>query len=155
LAPNRPGRHCYVTGSARGIAKAIAERFGRLGASLVVNYSGSEERAKDTVATIERLGGTAIAVQADVSKVADIDRLFTAAMRRFNHLDIVVANAGIELVGKQVVDRESPRQLVAVNNQAAGNTHQQNICGDSSAHPEVNLEKDLAHPTFSVCGRSL
>ena len=69
---NLEGKVALVTGSARGIGKAIAERFGKLGASVVVNYSGSEKRATETVAAIERLGGAAIAVQADVAKVADI-----------------------------------------------------------------------------------
>ena len=93
-----------VTGSARGIGKAIAERFGGLGASVVVNYAASEQPARETVATIERFGSSAVAVQADVSKVADLDRLFGAALERFGRLDIVVANAGIELVDQAVLE---------------------------------------------------
>jgi 3-oxoacyl-[acyl-carrier protein] reductase len=93
-----------VTGSARGIGKAIAVRYGALGASIVVNYSTDEKRAQETVAEIQRSGSAAIAVQADVAKVADIDRLFAAALDKFGHLDIVVANAGVELVGQSVLD---------------------------------------------------
>jgi 3-oxoacyl-[acyl-carrier protein] reductase len=100
---NLNGKVALVTGSARGIGKAIPERFGRLGAHVIVNYSMSEQAAKETVATIERLGGAAIAVQADVAKVADIDRLFATALERFGHLDIVVANAGLELVDQPVL----------------------------------------------------
>lgn len=59
---NLEGKVALITGSARGIGKAIAERLARLGASVIVNYSASEQPAKETVATIERLGGTAIAV---------------------------------------------------------------------------------------------
>jgi 3-oxoacyl-[acyl-carrier protein] reductase len=106
-----------VTGSARGIGKAIAERFGRLGASVVVNYSASEGPAQETVATIERAGAAAFAVKADVSKVAEIDRLFAAALNRFGQLDIVVANAGIEEVDQPVlhVSEEEYDRVFGVN----------------------------------------
>jgi 3-oxoacyl-[acyl-carrier protein] reductase len=93
-----------VTGSARGIGRAIAERYASLGASVVINYLSDEARARDTVAAIERVGGKAIAVQADVAKPADLDRLFVAALDRFHHLDIVVANAGVEVIGQRVLD---------------------------------------------------
>jgi 3-oxoacyl-[acyl-carrier protein] reductase len=93
-----------ITGSARGIGKAIAERYGALGANVVVNYARDEARAKETVEAIKHLGGTAIAVQADVSKVADIERLFAASLEKFGRLDIVVANAGVELVDHPLVD---------------------------------------------------
>jgi NAD(P)-dependent dehydrogenase (short-subunit alcohol dehydrogenase family) len=82
-----------VTGSACGIGEAIAERYGSLDASVVVNYSSGESAAQETAATIGRLGGAAIAVQADVSKIADIERMFAAALDAFGRLDIVVANA--------------------------------------------------------------
>ena len=91
---NLKNKVALVTGSARGIGKAIAERFGALGASVVVNYATSEGPAQETVAAITRLGGTAIAVQADVSKVADIDRLFATTIERYGRLDIVASNWG-------------------------------------------------------------
>ena len=93
-----------VTGSARGIGKAIAVRYGSLGGSVVVNYSTDQKGAQETVEEIERGGSIAIAVQADISKVADIDRLFAAALDKFGRLDIVVANAGVELVGQAALD---------------------------------------------------
>ena len=101
---NLEGKVALVTGSARGIGKAIAERFGKLGASVIVNYATSEQPAEETVSTIERLGGRAVAVQADVSKVAELDRLFEAALARFGRLDIVVANAGIEVVDQAALE---------------------------------------------------
>ena len=64
---NLKNKVALVTGSARGIGRAIAERFGRLGASVVINYSASDRAAQETVSEIERQGGTATAVQADVS----------------------------------------------------------------------------------------
>jgi NAD(P)-dependent dehydrogenase (short-subunit alcohol dehydrogenase family) len=105
-------RVALVTGSARGIGKAIAVRYGSLGASVVVNYSTDEKRAQETVGKIERTGSVAIAVQADISKVADIDRLFAAALEKFGRLDIVVANAGVELVGQPF--SISPKRILTV-----------------------------------------
>ncbi len=101
---NLKNKVALITGGGRGIGRAIAERYGSLGASVVVNYSSGEEAAKETVATIERSGGAAIAVQADISKVADIERLFMASLEKFGRLDIVVANAGVELVGQPILD---------------------------------------------------
>lgn len=93
-----------VTGSARGIGKAIAERFGTLGAKVIVNYSSDEQHAAETVAAIQHAGGEAMAVQADVSMVNDIERLFATSLERFGRLDIVVANAGVERVGQFVAE---------------------------------------------------
>ena len=101
---NLKNKVALITGGGRGIGKAIAERYGSLGASVVVNYSSGEAAAQETVAAINRSGGAAIAVQADVSKVADIERLFMASLERFGRLDIVVANAGVELVGQPILD---------------------------------------------------
>lgn len=98
------GKVALVTGSARGIGKAIAQRLGKLGASVVINYSASGEAARETVATIERLGGSAFVAQADVAKVADVERLFATAIERFGHLDIVVVNAGLEIVDMPMLD---------------------------------------------------
>lgn len=93
-----------VTGSSRGIGRGIAERFGMLGANVVVNYFTSKEKAADAVHAIKASGGRAVAVQADVSKVEDVARLFRTAVETFGTVDIVVANAGIAMVGKSVLD---------------------------------------------------
>ena len=71
---------------------------------MVVNYSSSEAPAQETVAAIEAKGGAALAVKADVSKPAEIERLFGAAVERFGRLDIAVANAGVEVVDQAVAD---------------------------------------------------
>lgn len=88
-----------ITGGRRGIGKAVAERYGALGASVVINYASSENAAKETVAVIEHSGCTAIAVRADVSKVANTECLFQTILERFGHPDIVVVNAGLEVCG--------------------------------------------------------
>jgi 3-oxoacyl-[acyl-carrier protein] reductase len=83
-----------VTGSSRGIGRAIALRLAAGGARVVVNYRGSEAAAKEVVAQIEATGGEAIAVQADVSDAAQAEALFDAAKKAFGRIDILVNNAG-------------------------------------------------------------
>ena len=83
-----------VTGSSRGIGRAIAERFAQDGAAVVVNYARSGGEARDVVTGIEAKGGKAIAIQADVSAVSDIRRLFRETITKFGRVDIVVNNAG-------------------------------------------------------------
>ena len=84
-----------VTGASRGIGRAIAVRLGETGASVVVNYSGSQDAAHETVAAVEKAGGRAIAVQADVAKFADVERLWDETFQKFGRLDILVNNAGV------------------------------------------------------------
>ncbi|QNL52311.1 SDR family oxidoreductase [Olivibacter sp. SDN3] len=93
-----------ITGSARGLGKAIAERYAALGADIVINYSRDKASADEVVSNIKAMGVKVMAVQADVSKVADIEKLFNEAENAFGKIDIVVANAGIELVNLPVTD---------------------------------------------------
>jgi 3-oxoacyl-[acyl-carrier protein] reductase len=86
-----------VTGASRGIGRAIAERLAANGASVVINYARNEQLAHEVVKAISAKGGKAIPIQADVSKLAEVQRLFSAAEKSMGHLDIVVANAGIVL----------------------------------------------------------
>jgi len=97
------GKVAVVTGASRGIGRAIAERLGRDGASVVVNYVNQIDQANAVVAAIEASGGRAIAVQADIGNVPDIRRLFQAAEDHFGGLDIVVNNAATALF-KPTVD---------------------------------------------------
>ena len=84
-----------MTGASKGIGASIAKALADEGASVVVNYSSSKEGADRVVAEISNRGGKAIAVQADVSKQADIERLFIEAKKAFGRIDILVNNAGI------------------------------------------------------------
>src|SRR4051794_4368072 len=86
-----------VTGSSRGIGRAIAERLAADGAAVVINYTRSPQQAEETVGGIIARGGKAIAIQADVSKPAEVRRLFDEAEKALGPLDIVVANAGVFL----------------------------------------------------------
>ena len=88
------GKVAVVTGASRGIGRAIVERLAQDGASVIVNYATSAEQAKVVVAGIRDKGGRAMAVQADISNMQDIRRLFHITMGRFERLDILVANAG-------------------------------------------------------------
>lgn len=94
---NLQGKVALVTGSSRGIGRAIAERLAAAGANIAVNYAQGSEAAAEVVSTIERLGSKAAAFQADVSKTADVRRLFEQATKEFGRLDIAVSTAGIIL----------------------------------------------------------
>lgn len=84
-----------VTGASKGIGASIAQHFAAAGAKVVVNYASSAAGAEQIVKTINDNGGTAIAVQGDVSKEADVARLFEETEKAFGGLDILVNNAGI------------------------------------------------------------
>ncbi|TDD54286.1 SDR family oxidoreductase [Saccharopolyspora elongata] len=83
-----------VTGSSRGIGRAIAERLGADGMSVVVNYRSDRAAADEVVAKIEAAGGRATAAQADVTDPAQLRALFDAAEQRFGSLDVLVNNVG-------------------------------------------------------------
>ena len=89
------GKVAVVTGASKGIGASIAEALAAEGASVVVNYASSKTGADAVAARIQANGGTAIAVQADVSKPADITRLFDTTMAAFGKVDILVNNAGV------------------------------------------------------------
>jgi 3-oxoacyl-[acyl-carrier protein] reductase len=101
---NLKNKVALITGSARGLGKAIAERYASLGAHIVLNYSKDRSSADEVFARIEAMGVKVIAVQADISKTADVNRLFDEAIKAFGKIDIVVANAGIELVETPVLE---------------------------------------------------
>jgi 3-oxoacyl-[acyl-carrier protein] reductase len=88
------GKIAIVTGSSRGIGRAVAERLAKEGASVVVNYIQDADRAKGVVSAIEAAGARALAVQADMSQITDVRRLFGETLDHFGCLDILVNNAG-------------------------------------------------------------
>jgi 3-oxoacyl-[acyl-carrier protein] reductase len=97
------GKVAIVTGSSRGIGKAIAERYAAEGAKVVVNWVGRQREAQSVVDTIEKAGGAAFAVRADVSSSADVKDLVRATIDRFGRVDILVNNAGV-LYTKSVLE---------------------------------------------------
>jgi 3-oxoacyl-[acyl-carrier protein] reductase len=95
MADKLRGKVAVVTGASKGIGAAIAQAFAAEGAAVVVNYSTSKEAADRIVADMTRRGGKAVAVQANLSQPADIERLFAETKKAFGKLDVLVNNAGI------------------------------------------------------------
>ena len=89
------GKVAIVTGASKGIGASIATHLAESGAAVVVNYASSKEGADRVVGEIEGKGGRALAVQADMAKADDVERLFSDAKTAFGRLDIVVNNAGV------------------------------------------------------------
>ncbi|AKG36698.1 SDR family oxidoreductase [Paenibacillus durus] len=89
------GKVALVTGASRGIGRKIAEELAEQGAKVVVNYASSPAKAEEVVAGIKQSGGEAVAIQADISKVAEVESLFKKTLDAYGQLDILVNNAGI------------------------------------------------------------
>jgi NAD(P)-dependent dehydrogenase (short-subunit alcohol dehydrogenase family) len=97
------GKIALITGSSRGIGRALALTLAREGATVVVNYQRNADLAAATVGEIETMGSRAIAVQANMENVDDIDRLFDCVEREFGRLDHFVSNAAASSF-KKIVD---------------------------------------------------
>ena len=105
-----------ITGASKGIGASIARYLANEGAAVVVNYASSRSDAERVVADITAKGGRAIAVQANVAKQADVDRLFAEAKKAFGRLDILVNNAGIyEFAPLEEITEANFRKLFDVN----------------------------------------
>jgi 3-oxoacyl-[acyl-carrier protein] reductase len=108
------GKVALVTGGGKGIGRATSLAFAREGAAVTVNYSRSEAEANAVVSDIEKLGGQAIAMRADVSKDAEARLLVDATAQKFGRLDVLVNNAGwtrrtphdqLDLLTEELLDR--------------------------------------------------
>jgi len=102
-----------ITGASRGIGAEIARQFAKAGANVVVNYCGSEDKARDVVQAIQLRGGEAIAVQGDVASPDDMSNLVETAVQHFGGLDILVNNAGWARLQRleEIVPDDLDRQL--------------------------------------------
>lgn len=89
------GKTALVTGGARGIGKAIAMKLGKLGANIVVNYSGSREASESVVKELKEMGVEAISVRADVSDYVQVENMIEETVKSFGSIDILINNAGI------------------------------------------------------------
>jgi glucose 1-dehydrogenase len=90
------GKVALVTGSGRGIGKAIALRFAREGASILLHYNSSGDAAAEVAREISAMGRRVHAVRADVAEVREVERLIAEGVRHFGNLDVLVNNAGVE-----------------------------------------------------------
>lgn len=110
------GRVAVVTGASKGIGAAIAVHLAAEGAAVVVNYASSKAGAERVVAAITGRGGRAVAVQADVARKADIQRLFAETRAAFGRLDVLVNNAGVyEFAPLEDVTAEQFHRLFDLN----------------------------------------
>ncbi|MCR8635490.1 SDR family oxidoreductase [Paenibacillus radicis (ex Xue et al. 2023)] len=110
------GKVVIVTGASRGIGQEIAEQFAINGAKVVVNYANRADKANSVVEGIQKNGGEAIAIQADISRVAEVALLFQKTIEAFGQVDILVNNAGL-MVTKPIQDvtEEDYDRLFATN----------------------------------------
>ena len=107
MARTLEGKAALVTGGSRGIGRAIVERLAADGATLVINYARNKTQAQELVNSITAGGGKATAILADVSKPAEVQRLFKEAEIAVGQLDIVVANAGVHIARPLIENSEA------------------------------------------------
>ena len=112
-----------VTGASRGIGAAIAERLGRDGFTVIVNYAGNAAMANAVVARIEAAGGSALSAQADVADPAAVKRMFDAAEDAFGGVDVLINNAGIMALSPLAATEDADfDKIVSVNLKGTFNT---------------------------------
>jgi 3-oxoacyl-[acyl-carrier protein] reductase len=139
-----------VTGASSGIGRAIAERLAQEGATVVVNYGKSADKAKAVVTGIESKGGKAVAVQADMSKIADVRGLVREAVQRFGRLDILVNNAGM-VIFKPLVETTEQEfdQIFALNAKGPYFAMQEAAKVIEAGGRIVNISTDGTHMGFA------
>ena len=116
VAKKLAGKVAIVTGASKGIGASIAKHLAAEGAAVVVNYASSKAGADKVVTEIISKGGKAVAVQADVAKKVEIDRLFAESKKAFGALDILVNNAGIyEFAPLEAITEEHFHKQINVN----------------------------------------
>jgi NAD(P)-dependent dehydrogenase (short-subunit alcohol dehydrogenase family) len=113
------GKTAIVTGSSRGIGKAVVQRFAREGAKVTVNCVATVDKAESVAAAIRQTGGEAIVVAADVSRKADAERLIGETLTAFGKVDILVSNAGI-IIDRRFVDSTDEDWSRAIENNLHG-----------------------------------
>ncbi len=130
------GKIAIVTGASRGIGRAIAEDFAANGAAVVVNYNASAAAAEEVVASIEEGGGTAVAIQADVSDFAAAQQLIKTTLDTFGQIDILVNNAGTTADTLLLMMKESQWDTVLDTNLKSVFN-----CSKAAARPMVRRKK--------------
>jgi 3-oxoacyl-[acyl-carrier protein] reductase len=148
------GKVALVTGASRGIGSAIAERLGRDGFTVIVNYSGSVAEAEALVSKIVANGGRALAVKADVSEPRAVREMFDTATTNFGGVDVLVNNAGIMTLANiaDFADADFDRQI-AINLKGTFNTLREAAKRLRSGGRIINLSSSVVKrlpPTYAV-----
>ncbi|MGW8262628.1 SDR family NAD(P)-dependent oxidoreductase, partial [Bacillus sp. LR--39] len=155
------GKTAIVTGSSKGIGKAIAERFGQEKMNVVVNYHSDPSGADETLEIIKQNGGKAVAVEADVSKEEGIQALLDTALEHFGTLDVMVNNSGFN--GDEAMPHEMSledwQRVIDVNvtgtflgakaalNHMMKNNIKGNVLNISSVHQQIPRPVNVQYST--------
>ena len=148
------GKVAIFTGASRGIGSAVAERLGRDGFSVVVNFSGSAEAADALVRKITEGGGRALAVKADVSDPGAVREMFETTVAKFGGVDVLVNNAGIMALSNiaDTDDAAFDRQI-AINLKGTFNTLREGAKRLRSGGRIINFSSSvvgLLQPTYAI-----
>ncbi|MBU6433669.1 MAG: SDR family NAD(P)-dependent oxidoreductase [Nitrospirae bacterium] len=145
------GKVAIVTGSSSGIGRAIAERLAEDGAIVVVNYGTSAEKAQQVVTGIQAKGGKAVAVQSDMSRVAEVRRLVVETVKQFGRLDILVNNAG-RFIPKLLMETAEADfdQIIALNDKGPYFAMQEAAKALKEGGRIVNISTEGTHMSFPV-----
>ena len=148
------GKVAIVTGASRGIGSAVAERLARDGFAVVVNYSGSADSAAALVSKIEKSGGRALAIKADVSDPRAVGEMFATTVAQLGGVDVLVNNAGVMILSSlgETDDASFDRQ-VAINLKGTFNTLREAATHLRSGGRIVNFSSSvvgLLQPGYSV-----
>lgn len=143
------GKVAIVTGSSSGIGRAIAERLAEDGAIVVVNYGMSAEKAHQVVTGIQAKGGKAVAVQSDMSRVAEVRRLVVETVKQFGRLDILVNNAG-RFIPKLLIETTEADfdQIIALNAKGPYFAMQEAAKALKEGGRIVNISTEGTHMSF-------
>jgi glucose 1-dehydrogenase len=150
------GKNALVTGSDQGIGRAIALRMAREGANVVVNHRRSPEQAEEVRSQIAVMGRRTAIVQADVSRIAEVRRLFSESVQALGSIEILVNNAGIERKADfWDITEEDYRTVIDVNMTGpffltqAFVRHRRDVGGSGKVINNSSVHEELPYPHFT------
>ncbi len=103
------GKTVLITGGTKGVGRGIADRFAQVGMNLVIAYGSDDQAARAAEAGLTSQGANVLLVKTDIRQRSEVERLFTQAVARFGQLDVVMANAGTEIIDRTFADLEEER----------------------------------------------